>query len=54
MNTITVKVIFENGNYFHTIINGTRSEVENYYIGKIFNMGLAEDDMHRCIRVEFI
>ena len=50
----SVKVIFENENYFYTKINGTKEEVENYYIGRVFNMGLAYDDMHTCVRVEFI
>lgn len=54
MNKWTIKVIFENGNYFHALINGTKEEIKNYYVGKIFNMGLAERDIHKCVRVEFI
>ena len=49
-----VKVIFENEDYFYTKINcKTKEEAEDYYIGKFFNIGTVEDNMQKCIKVEF-
>lgn len=53
MEKHTVKVVFANGDYFYTKINGTKEEIENYYVDKYFNMGTVTDSMQKCIRVEF-
>ena len=53
MEKHTVKVVFANGDYFYTKMNGTEKEIENYYVGKYFNMGTVCDNMQKCIRVEF-
>lgn len=49
-----VKVIFENGDYLFTTINGTEAEVKDYYIGKVFNIGTVADNMQKCVDVEFL
>lgn len=53
MEKHAVKVVFANGDYFYTKINGTKEEIENYYVDKYFNMGTVTDSMQKCIRVEF-
>ena len=51
---ITLKVKFENGDYFYTGFNGTRETAESYYLGKRFNIGSAEDNMQKCVAIEFL
>ena len=53
MEKHTIKVIFENGDYFYTKINGTQEEIEKYYLGKYFNVGTVNDNIQKCVRVEF-
>lgn len=54
----TVKVYFEDGNTLTTSINGTKKEIEAYYIGKCFQFGDTEehprDKMVKAIKVEFL
>ena len=50
----TIKVIFENGDYLYTKINGTKEEIKNYFIGRIFNVGTVKDDLRKCINVEIL
>ena len=50
----TIKVIFENDDYLYTKINGTREEIEEYYIGNIFNIGVVNDNLQKCVSIEFI
>lgn len=50
----TIKVIFENGDYLYTKINGTSEEIKDYYVGNIFNIGVVEDNLQKCISIEFI
>jgi hypothetical protein len=50
----TVKVIFNNGDYLITNINGTKKEVKDYYLNNIFNIGTVEDKMVKCVKLEFI
>ena len=54
MKSKCFKVTFENGDYFYTAFNGTKEEIRNYYIGKIFNLGVEKDDLQKCIAVEFL
>lgn len=48
-----IKVVLENGDFFHTKVNGTKEEIEKYYVGTTFNVGVITDDMQKCVRVEF-
>lgn len=54
----TAKVYFEDGNTLTTSINGTKKEIEAYYIGKRFQFGDTEehprDKMVKAIKVEFL
>lgn len=54
----TVKVYFEDGNTLTTSINGTKKEIEKYYIGKLFQFGDTEecptDKMVKAVKVEFL
>ena len=54
MKSKCFKAIFENGDYLYTAFNGTKEEIRNYYIGKIFNLGVENDDLQKCIAVEFL
>lgn len=49
-----IKVIFEDGDYFFTTINGSEEEIKKYYIGKILNIGTLTDNMKICIDVEVL
>lgn len=49
-----IKVIFEDGDFLYTTINGSKEDVRSYYIGKFFNCGAVEDDMKKCVDVEFL
>ena len=48
----TFKVIFDNGDSLITGLNGSLEDARNYYLGTIFNLGIVDDDMHRCVSVE--
>lgn len=48
------KVTFDNGEVIETAINGTDEEIKSYYMGKTFNLGKEEDDMHKVVKVEVI
>jgi len=50
----TIKVIYSNGDYTITKINGTKDEIEAYYIGNAFNVGITSDNLVICTRVEFL
>lgn len=50
----TVKVTFDNGDNIITNINGTKSEIKEYYIGSIFNIGTYKDCLAKAISVEFL
>lgn len=51
----TIKAHFSDGNFLITAINGTREEIEKYYLGKYFNLGNGEKDkMEKAIRIEFL
>ena len=49
-----IKVIFEDGDYLCTTINGGKEDVRSYYIGKFFNCGIVKDKMKKCVEVEFL
>ena len=50
----TVKVTFDNGDSIITNINGIESEIKEYYIGNIFNIGTYEDCFVKAVSVEFL
>ena len=55
METHVVRVTMEDGNSFVTTINGSKSDVEAYYLGNTFNMGIGgRDKMLRCKHLHFI
>jgi hypothetical protein len=51
----SVRVNFSNGDSLVTSIDGTDSEIRDYYIGQIFNLGHpdSQDKMVRCDSIEF-
>lgn len=49
-----IKVILENGDFFHTKVSGTKEDVKKYYVGSTFNIGIIDDDMQKCVKVEFM
>lgn len=52
--SIIIKVHFENGDYLVTKFNGTMTEASEYYIGKVFQLGLYEDSKTLATKVEYI
>jgi hypothetical protein len=50
----TIKVTYDNGDSIITNINGTESEIRNYYIGNIFNIGTCEDCLVKAVSVKFL
>jgi hypothetical protein len=51
---ISVKCRFADGNSIDTRFRGTPEEAQKYYAGKVFNLGIAEDDMQKCIDIEIM
>lgn len=53
-----IKVYFEDGNTLTTKINGTKKEIEKYYIGQAFQFGDTEecpkDKLVKAVKVEFL
>jgi hypothetical protein len=50
-----IKVHFSNGDTLTTSINGTNQEIEDYYLGNVFNLGNASRDvMVTATKVEFL
>ena len=49
-----IKVLFSDGHWVETSINGTDAEICNYYLGQWFNNGISEDRMTRGLMVMFI
>lgn len=49
-----IKVVLENGDTFYTKVNGTKEDIKKHYIGSVFNVGIVDDDMQKCVGVEFI
>lgn len=52
---ITVKVIFEDEDYFTTRINLSFEEAKEYYLNKSWNIGFGQHDLYKkCIKVELL
>lgn len=49
-----IKVIFENGDYIKSKINGTNEEINDYYLNNYFNIGSINDDIQKCVGVQFV
>ena len=49
-----VKVVLEDGNWFKTRINGTRREIERYYLGQDLNMAPPGSRYDQAVRVKKI
>lgn len=50
----TIEVYFEDGDSIVTRINGTTEQIEQYYLNHIFNLGTSDDNMKKCVRIEFL
>lgn len=48
-----IKITYQDGNTLVTSINGSKDEVNAYYLGKSFNLG-PEDHCTIAIKVEFL
>lgn len=47
--------MFDDSKYnYSTEINGTEEEIRAYFIGQVFNLGCVNDDMQKCINIEFL
>ena len=49
-----VKVVLEDGNWFETRINGTRREIERYYLGQDLNVASLGSGYDQAVRVKKI
>jgi ribosomal protein L21E len=49
-----IRVTYSNGQSIETEINGSTEDIERYYLGKVFNLGVVEDNMQIALRVEFL
>lgn len=47
-----IRVSYENGDFTDTEINGTKEEIEYYYIGNRFE--LLDGETYKCVGIEFI
>jgi hypothetical protein len=47
------KICFKNSKYnYITSLNGTYQDAENYFLNKWFNLGVVDDNMQKCIKIE--
>ena len=51
---MTIKVNYENGDSTTTRFNGTIQEATAYYVGKVFNIGVASDNLQECNSIEIV
>lgn len=51
---VRVKIGFENGDSLVTRFNGTLEEAREYYMGRAFNLGVVDDNIQQCNKVERI
>lgn len=51
---VSIKCFYENGDSITTRINGTFEEAQAYFVGKVFNIGLVDDDLQKCIKIELV
>lgn len=48
----TFKIIYDNGDYTYTRLNGTLETAKRYFVGHVFNIGTVDDLMVKCVAVE--
>ncbi len=46
------QITFANGDIITTQINGDYQDAIKYYLGNLFNIGLVEDNIQKCTKVE--
>ena len=51
---LRVKIGFENGDSLVTRFNGTLEDAQGYYLGRAFNLGVVDDNIQHCNKVERI
>lgn len=51
---MTIKVNYSNGDSITTRFSGTVQEAIDYYVGKVFNIGVVSDDLQKCNSIEII
>lgn len=51
---LTLKINYENGDHNYTRMNATPEQAKTYYIGKIFNIGIASDNLQKCTSIEIL
>ena len=50
-----IQVFFDNGDHIVTSINGTIEEIEKYYLGEKFNVGLGpKDNIAVAISIDYL
>ena len=53
---ISIKVVFENGDFLITDINATFEEAAKYYVGQSFNFGdtdeYPQDRILKCVAIQ--
>lgn len=54
MNMILVNCKYADGDSTITGFSGTLTEAKNYYEGKLFNVGIVDDNMQICTEVELV
>ena len=52
--TKSVKVFLSDGTFYSTSVNPRCSddEIIRYFVGQLFNVGVVEDEMKKCERIE--
>lgn len=50
----TIKITYDNGDSIIANINGTESEIKDYYIGKVFHIRTCKDCFVKAVSVEFL
>lgn len=52
---VGVRVITTSGTHWETSINGTEEEINNYFLGTYFNVGMYPmEQLEKVVKVEFI
>lgn len=49
---ITVRCLYSNGDVITTPINDNLEGARKYFLDHWFNLGIVEDNMQKCIKVE--
>lgn len=49
----TITAYFEDGDTITTAISGTTQEITRYYLNQVFNHGVVEDRLVKCVGIVF-